>query len=175
MRLRRVAAFCVDLLFTSSRCDVCVPCWSSDVMNIYRCRADGKFFRRLTFDHAHNVKPSVLNDGCVVFTRWEYNDRNSATGEVRTFVNEVLDALQRGDIRPELAPVFRLAVAPFDAADGYGISPSSIVCLRIRSRALKCGSHTVLRRAGQLEARRHRSPTSDSHPNGRHPFLGLRQ
>ena len=67
-----------DLLFTSSRCDICVPCWSSDVMNIYRCRADGKFLRRLTFDHAHNVKPSVLNDGRVVYTRWEYNDRNSA-------------------------------------------------------------------------------------------------
>jgi len=30
-------------------------------------------------------------------------------------VNEALDALEQGDIRPELAPVFRLAVAPFDA------------------------------------------------------------
>jgi hypothetical protein len=67
-----------DLLFTSSRCDVCVPCWSSDVMNIYRCRADGKFLRRLTFDHAHDVKPSLLNDGRIIYTRWEYNDRNSA-------------------------------------------------------------------------------------------------
>ena len=44
--------------------------------------------------------------------------RDDATGEVRAFVNEALDALEQGDIRPELAPVFRLAVAPFNDADG---------------------------------------------------------
>ena len=43
--------------------------------------------------------------------------RDDATGDVRTFVLEALAALEQGDIRPELAPVFRLAVAPFDAAD----------------------------------------------------------
>lgn len=42
--------------------------------------------------------------------------RDDATGNVRAFVHEALDALEQGDIRPELAPVFRLAVAPFDAA-----------------------------------------------------------
>jgi len=67
-----------DLLFTSTRCDICVPCWSSDVTNIYRCKPDGSLLKRLSFDHAHNVKPAVLNDGRIVYTRWEYNDRNSS-------------------------------------------------------------------------------------------------
>lgn len=43
--------------------------------------------------------------------------RDDTTGEVRAFVHEALDALEHGDIRPELAPVFRLAVAPFASAD----------------------------------------------------------
>ncbi|MDD2455378.1 MAG: hypothetical protein PHG96_04705 [Kiritimatiellae bacterium] len=40
--------------------------------------------------------------------------RDDTTGEVRAFVNEALDVMSHGDIRPELAEVFRLAVAPFD-------------------------------------------------------------
>ncbi|MDO4630116.1 MAG: hypothetical protein Q4C70_13125 [Planctomycetia bacterium] len=67
-----------ELIFSSTRCDICVPCWSSDVTNLYRCDAQGRYLRRLTFDHAHNVAPSVLNDGRIVYTRWEYNDRNSS-------------------------------------------------------------------------------------------------
>lgn len=43
--------------------------------------------------------------------------RDDAAGEVRAFVREALEALEHGDIRPELAPGFRLAVAPFEAAD----------------------------------------------------------
>lgn len=41
--------------------------------------------------------------------------RDDVTGETRAFVNEALDALEQGDICPELASVFRLSVAPFDA------------------------------------------------------------
>lgn len=43
--------------------------------------------------------------------------RDDMTGNVRYFVNEALDVLEQGDIRPSLAPVFRLAVAPFDISD----------------------------------------------------------
>ena len=67
-----------DLVFTSSRCDISVPCWSSDVTNLYSCNASGAYLRRLSFDHAHNVSPHILNDGRIIYTRWEYNDRNSA-------------------------------------------------------------------------------------------------
>ena len=29
----------------------------------------------MTVNHVHDNLPSVLNDGRVMFTRWEYNDR----------------------------------------------------------------------------------------------------
>jgi hypothetical protein len=46
------------------------------VLNLYRCDKDGRFLRRLGFDQATTGHPSVLSNGRVVFTRWEYNDRN---------------------------------------------------------------------------------------------------
>ncbi len=66
-----------DIIFTSTRCDQNVPCWSSDVTNIYRCDSEGRYIRRLGFDQAHLVYPTLTEDGRIVFTRWEYNDRVS--------------------------------------------------------------------------------------------------
>ncbi len=45
--------------------------------------------------------------------------RDDATGDVRAFVREALDALEQGDLRPELAAVFRLSIAPCDAGPGH--------------------------------------------------------
>ena len=64
-----------DLIFSSTRCDQSAPCWWSDVLNLYACDAEGRFLRRLAFDQAHTVFPHVLEDGRVIYTRWEYNDR----------------------------------------------------------------------------------------------------
>ena len=43
--------------------------------NLYTCDPGGRFLRRLGFDQVHTVFPSVLADGRVVYTRWDYNDR----------------------------------------------------------------------------------------------------
>ena len=40
--------------------------------------------------------------------------RDDASGRIRAFVDEALDALEQGDMRPQLAAVFRLAVSPFN-------------------------------------------------------------
>ncbi len=66
-----------DLVFSSTRCDISVPCWSSDVTNLYRCDGEGRYLRRLGFDQAHTLYPQVLHDGRILYTRWEYNDRVS--------------------------------------------------------------------------------------------------
>lgn len=66
-----------DIIFMSTRCDQNVPCWSSDVTNIYRCDSNGLYIRRLGFDQAHLVYPTLTEDGRIIFTRWEYNDRVS--------------------------------------------------------------------------------------------------
>lgn len=66
-----------DMLFSSTRGDISVPCWSSDVMNMYRCDGEGRYLRRLAFDQAHTLYPQILRDGRILYTRWEYNDRVS--------------------------------------------------------------------------------------------------
>ncbi len=64
-----------DIVFNSTRCVQTVDCWWTEVSNLYTCDADGRFMRRLTFDQVHDNYPTVLEDGRVIYTRWEYNDR----------------------------------------------------------------------------------------------------
>ncbi|MGA2498546.1 MAG: hypothetical protein ABSH20_12435 [Tepidisphaeraceae bacterium] len=64
-----------DIVFNSTRCVQIVDCWWTEVSNLYTCAADGRFLRRLTFDQVHTNYPTVMDDGRVVYTRWEYNDR----------------------------------------------------------------------------------------------------
>ena len=53
-----------------------VPCvgGGDKVANLCRMDADGKNLRMLTFDQDQNWYPRVLNDGRVMYTRWEYSD-----------------------------------------------------------------------------------------------------
>jgi hypothetical protein len=64
-----------DILFNSTRCVQTVDCWWTEVSNLYSCDKDGKSLRRITFDQVHDNYPTVMNDGRVIYTRWEYNDR----------------------------------------------------------------------------------------------------
>lgn len=64
-----------DIVFTSSRCVQTVDCWKTEVSNLYTCDGDGKYLRRLGFDQVHTTYPTVLNDGRILYTRWDYNDR----------------------------------------------------------------------------------------------------
>ncbi|MCF7958221.1 MAG: SUMF1/EgtB/PvdO family nonheme iron enzyme, partial [Phycisphaerae bacterium] len=53
-----------------------VPCvgGGSQVANLHVMNPDGTGVRRLCFDQDHDWYPSVMNDGRVLFTRWEYSD-----------------------------------------------------------------------------------------------------
>ncbi len=64
-----------DIIFNSTRCVQTVDCWWTEVSNLYRCDGDGRFLRRLTFDQVHDNYPTVTDDGRILYTRWEYNDR----------------------------------------------------------------------------------------------------
>ena len=64
-----------DIIFNSSRCVQTVDCWWTEVSNLYRCDRQGRFLRRLTFDQVHDNYPTVTDDGRILYTRWEYNDR----------------------------------------------------------------------------------------------------
>ncbi len=64
------------ILFTSTACFVGVPCvyGSSHVANLYVMDADGSNIRQLCFDQEHDWCPTVMNDGRILYTRWEYTD-----------------------------------------------------------------------------------------------------
>jgi len=64
-----------DIVFNSTRCVQIVDCWWTEVSNLYTCDKDGKHLRRLGFDQVHTNYPQVLEDGRVIYTRWDYNDR----------------------------------------------------------------------------------------------------
>ncbi len=64
-----------DIVFNSTRCVQTVDCWWTEVSNLYTCDQDGRYLRRLSFDQVHTNYPQLLDDGRIVYTRWEYNDR----------------------------------------------------------------------------------------------------
>jgi len=64
-----------ELIFASTRCVQTVDCWWTEASNLYACDPSGKRLRRLGFDQVHTVYPQVLDDGRVIYTRWDYNDR----------------------------------------------------------------------------------------------------
>lgn len=64
-----------NILFNSTRCGSSVDCWFTEVSNMYICDRDGRHLRRIGFDQVHTSNPTLLSDGRVVYTRWDYNDR----------------------------------------------------------------------------------------------------
>ena len=64
------------IVYHSSRCVNVVGCNETiDTVNLYSCNLDGTDIRRLGYDQVSTQFPSVLQDGRVLYTRWEYNDR----------------------------------------------------------------------------------------------------
>ncbi|MEA3364834.1 MAG: hypothetical protein U9Q79_04260, partial [Candidatus Hydrogenedentes bacterium] len=64
------------IVFASTRCFQGIPCvgGSNTVANLCLMNADGTGIRMLTFDQDHNWCPTMLNNGHVLFSRWEYSD-----------------------------------------------------------------------------------------------------
>ena len=64
-----------QVLFVSNACYQAVPCTGgANVGNIHVINADGTGERRLTFDQDHNWNPTIMHDGRVLYSRWEYTD-----------------------------------------------------------------------------------------------------
>ncbi len=63
------------IIFTSTAPYIGVPCvyGGSHITNTYLLERDGSI-RQLTVDQEHNWCPTVLNDGRVMYLRWEYTD-----------------------------------------------------------------------------------------------------
>ncbi|MGL6195622.1 MAG: hypothetical protein ACRC2T_12460, partial [Thermoguttaceae bacterium] len=64
-----------NIVFVSTRCGQNVDCWWVDSSNMYIMDKDGGYMRRIGFDQVQTNYPQVLDDGRVIYTRWDYNDR----------------------------------------------------------------------------------------------------
>ncbi len=64
-----------QIVFSSSRAVQIVDCWKTPVSNLYICNADGSNIIRVGYDQVHTTYPTVTEDGRVLYTRWDYNDR----------------------------------------------------------------------------------------------------
>ena len=70
---------CEDVLFVSTRRGGFHRCGRGPcfVYTLARMGADGQDARSLSFHETHEWDPCLLNDGRVVYTRWDYVDRNA--------------------------------------------------------------------------------------------------
>jgi formylglycine-generating enzyme required for sulfatase activity len=64
------------IIFSSTAVRQGVPCigGSAPIANLYLLSQDRNKVRQLCFDQDHNWNPAVMNDGRVLYTRWEYMD-----------------------------------------------------------------------------------------------------
>ena len=64
-----------EIVFNSTRCEQTTDCWITEVSNLYMMRPDGSFMRRIGYDQVCTTYPTVTEQGDVLYTRWDYNDR----------------------------------------------------------------------------------------------------
>ncbi|BDD08196.1 hypothetical protein FUAX_06280 [Fulvitalea axinellae] len=64
-----------DIIFNSTRVEHTVDCWQTEVSNLHLMKRDGKYIRRIGFDQVQTPYPTLMENGKIVYTRWDYNDR----------------------------------------------------------------------------------------------------
>lgn len=64
------------IVFASSRVESYAYCQDFLASALYICEADGSDMRRFDFTTLCSMKPAVMDDGSILFTRWEYQDKN---------------------------------------------------------------------------------------------------
>jgi hypothetical protein len=64
-----------DIAFLSTRKPAFAYCWTSPVGTLYRMDRGGKGLRRLSANYLNDFTPAVMNDGRIIYGRWEYVDR----------------------------------------------------------------------------------------------------
>ena len=64
-----------DIAFLSSRSPQFAYCWNAPVGILHRMRPDGSRLIRLSDNYLNDFTPTVLEDGRIIYGRWEYVDR----------------------------------------------------------------------------------------------------
>ncbi len=63
------------IAFLSTRSPQFAYCWHAPVGVVHRMNADGTGVRRLSANYLNDFTPAVLDDGRLIYSRWEYVDR----------------------------------------------------------------------------------------------------
>ena len=74
------------VIFGSTACYQSVPCWHGQrlVSNLFLMNVDGSGVRRLCYDQDHDLHPTLLDSGQVLFNRWDY------TGICHIFLRQLM-------------------------------------------------------------------------------------
>jgi hypothetical protein len=64
-----------DIAFLSSRSPQFAYCWNAPVGILHRMHPDGSRLIRLSDNYLNDFTPTVLDDGRIIYGRWEYVDR----------------------------------------------------------------------------------------------------
>ncbi len=67
------------IVFTSTRYSGLVPCANNGVALVFVMNADGSDLHPLSVNNVTEFNPTTLEDGRIVFGRWEYIDKNALT------------------------------------------------------------------------------------------------
>ncbi len=75
-----------DIVFGSTASYQSVPCWHGQkrVSNLYVMKGDGSNVRQVCFDQDHDYHPTMLNNGQVLYQRWDY------TGICHIFLRQLM-------------------------------------------------------------------------------------
>ena len=66
-----------SVAFTSDRGEHFIMCGGDrHAANLYACSADGSNLRRLSSNMFNDFNPTLLSDGRILYSRWEYNERS---------------------------------------------------------------------------------------------------
>ena len=68
-----------EIIFITTRCQSFGRCHGgryNPAWNLHRCDKNGDNIKQLSFGNENEYEPSVLNDGRIIFTRWEYTNRH---------------------------------------------------------------------------------------------------
>ncbi|MBN2477580.1 MAG: hypothetical protein JXB62_23435 [Pirellulales bacterium] len=64
-----------DIAFLTTRAPQFAYCWHAPVGILHRMSLDGSNLRQLSANYLNDFTPSVLEDGRIIYSRWEYVDR----------------------------------------------------------------------------------------------------
>lgn len=103
-----------NIIFSCSKITQTVDCWHIPVSNLYICGPEGENMVRVGYDQVHTTYPTVTDDGRVLYTRWDYNDRN------QMYIQGVFQMMPDGTNQTEV----------------YGNDPSGFVTSFLHTRAI---------------------------------------